>query len=335
MIELRSDTFTLPSTEMKQAMMQAPLGDDVFGEDPSVNELQEYSAQLFGMEAALFCPSGTMTNQIAMMVHTKVGDEIICEQKAHVFKYEGGGMMSNAFASPKLIRGERGLIQVEQLKGAINPDDPHFPKTRLLCIENTSNGGGGSVYPKESLKKMAAFCKENKLAYHLDGARLFNALEASNYDAKFIGDQFNSVSICLSKGLGAPVGSLLLGSQDFIKEAIRCRKRLGGGMRQAGMLAAAGLYALKNHIGRLNEDHENAQQLANCLAELAWVKAVQAVETNIVIFSCENPAQRVEELKSKGLLCLAVSDAEIRMVTHLNFSSTDCKEAQNILKSIA
>ena len=180
-----------------------------------------------------------------MMVHTKVGDEIICEQKAHVFKYEGGGMMSNAFASPKLIRGERGLIQVEQLKGAINPDDPHFPKTRLLCIENTSNGGGGSVYPKESLKKMAAFCKENKLAYHLDGARLFNALEASNYDAKFIGDQFNSVSICLSKGLGAPVGSLLLGSQDFIKEAIRCRKRLGGGMRQAGMLAAAGLYALK------------------------------------------------------------------------------------------
>ena len=334
MIELRSDTFTQPTAAMKQAMFSAPLGDDVFAEDPTVNKLQEYAATLFGVEAALYCPSGTMTNQIAMMVHCQPGDEIICEQKAHVYKYEGGGMMTNAYASPKLVEGERGLISIDQVQGLISPDDPHFPRTKLLCLENTSNGGGGSIYSKISIEALAQFCKQNGLGYHLDGARLFNAIIESDYDCKFIGSQFHSISICLSKGLGAPVGSLLLGSKEFIKEALRCRKRLGGGMRQAGILAAAGLYALENHVERLAEDHKHAKALASCLEELTWVDAVRKVESNILIFKTDNAAKRVEELKQKGVLCLAVSSREIRMVTHLNFSQEDLKNSINILTSI-
>ena len=264
-IDFRSDTVTRPTPAMLNAMMEAPVGDDVFGEDPSVNNLEKRAAEMFGMEAGLFCPSGTMTNQIAIKCHTQPGDEVICDSTAHIYQYEGGGIAFNSGASVKLLSGDRGRISAQQVKEAINPDDVHRAHTSLVCLENTSNRGGGSCYDINNIKEIKKVCTEAGLPLHLDGARLFNAIVAKEENVLDYGRLFNSISICLSKGLGAPVGSVLLGTNTFIKKARRIRKVFGGGMRQAGYIAAAGLYALQNNISRLTNDHAAAKQIADAL----------------------------------------------------------------------
>ena len=257
-IDLRSDTITIPTKGMLNAMMSANVGDDVWEEDYTVKELESKLASIFGMEAGLFCPSGTMTNQIAIRVHTKLGDQVVCNKLSHIYNYEGGGIASNSGASVKLLEGDSGKLSLNQIKSSVNPDDPHYPKTKLVSLENTVNKGGGVCYSMESIFDISHFCRNNNLAFHLDGARIFNALVKTNQDPLNYGKSFDSISVCLSKGLGAPIGSILLGSQDFIYEAKRVRKSLGGGMRQVGYLAAAGIYALDNHIKRLQEDHKRA-----------------------------------------------------------------------------
>ena len=266
MIDYRSDTVTRPTPAMQEAMRMAPLGDDVFGEDPSINQLEAKTAELFGMEAALFCPSGTMTNQIAIKCHTQPGDEVICDESSHIYQYEGGGIAFNAGASVRLLQGDRGRLRADLVKAAINPDDVHKPISRLVSLENTCNRGGGACYDFSEILNMSALCREQGLAFHLDGARLWNALVAKNETPLAYGQAFDSISVCLSKSLGCPVGSLLLGKKDFIRKARRIRKVFGGGMRQAGMLAAAGIYALDHHIDRLVVDHQHAQALADALA---------------------------------------------------------------------
>lgn len=335
-IELRSDTFTQPTKGMKEAMFAAPLGDDVFGEDPTVNLLEQTLASNFGIEAGLFCPSGTMTNQIAMMVHCKPGDEIICEKYAHVYKYEGGGMMTNAMASPKLIEAKHGIIQADQLKGLVNnPNDPHFPLTRLVCLENTSNQGGGSYYTEQELEEVKAFCKQEGLALHLDGARIYNAMQAAGYSPRFVGGIFDSISVCLSKGLGSPVGSLLLGSAEFINQARRVRKRLGGGMRQAGILAAAGLYSLEHHVPMLKQDHSRAKEIAELLSAKSWVADIVPVHTNILIFNTSVPAAEiVKELGQRGVKCLAIRPHQIRFVFHLSQTDDQIQELKTSIDNI-
>lgn len=320
-IELRSDTFTRPTPAMLQAMMAARVGDDVFGEDPTVNELEALAADMFGIEAALFCPSGTMTNQIGINVHTRPGDEVICEEHAHVYFYEGGGIAKNSGASVRLLQGDRGRISAAQVEAAVNPDDVHRPRTRLVCLENTCNRGGGSTYSMPAMQEIREVGNRHGLALHLDGARLFNAMVANGEDTREYGRIFHSISVCLSKGLGAPVGSLLLGERDYIHQARRVRKVLGGGMRQAGYLAAAGIYALNNHVQRLHEDHEHARMLADTLKQCSWVEQVLPVETNIVIFGVKQPAgapEVVQRLRQQGVHAAAVGPAQIRFVTHLD-----------------
>lgn len=324
MIDFRSDTVTKPTPGMLEAMMKAKVGDDVFGEDPSINELENLSADMFGMEAGLFCPSGTMTNQIAIKCHTQPGDEVICDESAHVYQYEGGGIAFNSGASVKLLYGDRGRINATQVAAAINPDDPHRAHTSLVCLENTSNRGGGSCYDLDEIKKIQALCKEKGLAFHLDGARLWNALVAKKETPKQHGESFDSISICLSKSLGCPVGSVLLGKKDFIKKARRVRKAFGGGMRQAGFLAAAGVYALQHHIDRLAEDHLHAHQLAEAIAQKNFTKFVLPVETNIVIFELNEGTtapELVARLKEHSILGYAIAPNRIRLVTHLDISS--------------
>ena len=320
-IDFRSDTVTKPTPAMLEVMMRAPVGDDVFGEDPSINELENITAEMFGMEAALFCPSGTMTNQIAIKCHTQAGDEVICDESAHVYQYEGGGIAFNSGASVKLLYGDRGRINAGQVQAAINPDDNHKAHTSVVCIENTSNRGGGSCYDLEEIKRIEKVCRENDLKFHLDGARLFNALVQKNETPKQHGEIFDSISICISKGLGCPVGSLLIGKRDFIKKARRIRKVLGGGMRQAGFLAAAGIYALQNHVGRLKEDHEHARQIAKALEKKNFVKMVLPVETNIIIFELDDsitaPAL-VAKLKETNILGYAITPKRVRLVLHLD-----------------
>lgn len=321
-IDLRSDTFTLPTDPMRQAMMAAEAGDDVFGEDPSVNELESYTASLFGMESALFCPSGTMTNQVAINVHTRPGDEVICDKTSHIYQYEGGGIAFNSGCQVKLLEGDRGRITAEQVLQSVNADDIHKPVSRLVCLENTSNRGGGSCYDFAEIHKIKGVCLDKNLSLHLDGARIWNAMVAKQEDPKEYGRVFDSISVCLSKGLGAPVGSLLLGKKDFIKRARRIRKVFGGGMRQAGYLAAAGLYALKNHIHRLEQDHRHASMISTALARKDWIK-VLPVETNIIIFEVSGPYQAVsfvEAMKRSGIKCMSISPGQVRMVTHLDVS---------------
>ncbi|MEK0420421.1 MAG: low-specificity L-threonine aldolase, partial [Bacteroidota bacterium] len=269
-IELRSDTFTKPTEAMHKAMFSAKVGDDVFGEDPSVNELESFAADMFGMEAAVFCPSGTMTNQIAINVHTRPGEEVICEHGSHVYFYEAGGIARLSGCQARTIAGTRGQIFPEQISPLINPEDAHRPRTRLVCLENTCNRGGGSTYAMENMRSIRALCDNNNLKLHLDGARLFNAMVANHESPLDYGKIFHSISVCLSKGLGAPVGSLLLGDKAFIHEARRARKAFGGGMRQAGFLAAAGLFALQNHVERLAEDHKKARRLTEALKTAHW-----------------------------------------------------------------
>ena len=320
-IELRSDTFTKPTPNMLTAMMNAAVGDDVFGEDPSINALEQMAANMFGMEAALFCPSGTMTNQIAINVHTQPGDEVICEEGSHIFYYEGGGIGKNSGCQARLIRGNRGQITAAQIAEVINPDDVHRARTRLVSLENTCNRGGGSCYNLNEIAEILNLCNAHGLSLHLDGARLMNAIVAQNEDPLTYGKLFHSISLCLSKGLGAPVGSVLLGSKEFIKEARRVRKVMGGGMRQAGFLAAAASYALENQVERLSIDHAHAKKLGMVLSELNWVDSVLPVETNIVIFAIKMPAtvkQVSDYLLQYNIRVSAMSATQIRMVTHLD-----------------
>ncbi|MBP6288076.1 MAG: low-specificity L-threonine aldolase [Ferruginibacter sp.] len=324
MADLRSDTFTKPGPAMLEAMFKAQVGDDVFGEDPSVNRLEAMAAGMFGMEAALFCPSGTMTNQIAIKCHTQPGDEVICDKVSHVYIYEGGGIAFNSGSQVKPIDGDRGRITAGQVEEAINPDDVHKARTRLVSLENTANRGGGSCYDFIEIQHIKEICSKNNLSFHLDGARLWNALVAKNESPKQYGEIFDSISICLSKGMGTPVGSLLLGRQAFIKQARRVRKVFGGGMRQAGYIAAAGIYALENNIARLAEDHDHARQIAEALDKKEFIGNIMPVETNILIFEVKGNYDSAkgfcDKLKQQDILCLPISQTQVRMVTHLDFT---------------
>ncbi len=323
-IELRSDTFTKPTPKMLTAMMNAAVGDDVFGEDPSVNALEKKAAEMFGMEAALFCPSGTMTNQIAINVHTQPGDEVICEEGSHIYYYEGGGIGKNSGCQARLIRGQRGQITASQVLEVINPDDVHRARTSLVSLENTCNRGGGSCYDLNEIAAIRKVCNDHGLKLHLDGARLMNAIVAKNSNPLEYGQLFDIISLCLSKGLGEPIGSVLLGSKSFIKEARRVRKVMGGGMRQAGFLAAAASYALENQVDRLAEDHQLASLLGTRLEQLNWVDFVLPVETNIVIFAVNQMTsvkEVTEYLVSHNIRVSAMSSTQIRMGTHLDVTA--------------
>jgi threonine aldolase len=322
-INLVSDTVTKPTQEMLLQMVQAKVGDDVYKQDPTVIELEARVAEFFGMEAALFFPSGTMANQTAIKLHTHPGEQLIADQWAHVYNYEGGGVSFNSGVSCCLLTGNRGMITAEQVAGAINdPEFYHSPLTSLVCVENTTNKGGGACYEFEEFRKIRQVCDANNLKFHLDGARIWNALVATNDDPKSYGQVFDTISVCLSKGLGAPVGSLLLSDKATIHRALRIRKILGGGMRQVGYLAAAGLYALDHHIERLAEDHRRAKELGIVLQKLPWVAKVEPVETNILIFSVPpsvNESLVLEKLKQKGISISSMGHGKLRIVTHLDY----------------
>lgn len=338
MIDFRSDTVTKPTKEMLDAMFNAPVGDDVFSEDPTVNELQEFTADYFGKEAALFCSSGTQTNQIAINVHVQPGGEVICHEESHIYKYEGGGIAKNSGASVRLLKGDRGRLTVDEIaKWINNPDDVHFPLTQLVSLEDTANRGGGAIYNFEEIKKIKAFCLANQLPLHLDGARLMNALVETGIDPKVYAAQFDSISLCLSKGLGAPVGSVLVGTKEFIKQARRVRKVYGGGMRQAGIIAAGGLFALKNNVERLKIDHDHARKLEATLNDLEWVASVLPVQTNIVVAILNDANQReaiIERLAERNVRIMAFGPGMLRMVTHLDVTSEQIEETCTILKSL-
>lgn len=324
-IDFRSDTVTKPTADMLDAMLHAKVGDDVFGEDETVNYLEQMAATMFGMQAALFCPSGTMTNQIALKVHTQPGDEIICDKLSHIYQYEGGGIAFNSGCSVKLIEGNRGRITAQQVQENINPDDVHKPRTTLVSLENTGNRGGGSCYDFAEIEAIQLVCLQNNLQLHLDGARLFNALITKKETALQYGEIFNSISICLSKGLGTPIGSILLGSNTFIKKARRIRKVFGGGMRQAGFIAAAGIFALENNIQRLAKDHVHAQLIAKALAKKDFILEILPVETNIIIFSLKGKftaSKFVDIMKEKNMLMFAMSPTQVRMVLHLDVTES-------------
>ena len=326
MIDFRSDTVTMPTPGMLDFMHSAPVGDDVFGEDPSINSLERITAAKFGMEAGLFCPSGTMTNQLAIKTHTQAGDEVICDELSHIYQYEGGGIAFNSGCSVKLLHGDRGRLTADQILAGINPEDVHKPITSLISLENTSNRGGGACYDFETFKAIKKVASDHKLPLHLDGARLFNAIVEKKEAPIEYGNIFDSISICLSKGLGAPVGSVLIGNASFIKKARRWRKVFGGGMRQAGSLAAAGIYALEHHIERLAEDHKNAKILSEALAKKDFVSSILGVETNIVIATIGGKytaASFAAALKDKGILAIAMTPTQVRFVFHLNISETD------------
>ena len=336
-IDLRSDTVTKPTTAMLQSMNAAPVGDDVFGEDPTVNRLEAIAAERFGMEAALFCPSGTMTNQIAIRVLTQPQDEVICDWRSHIYNYEGGGIAYNSLCSVALADGERGILTPELVVDKIRGEDIHHASSRLLGVENTVNKGGGACYNVAQLIPLKALCDEHGLSFHLDGARLFNALVKTGDSAEEYGPLFDTISICLSKGLGAPVGSLLLGSKEVIRRARRVRKVLGGGMRQAGFLAAAGIYALDHHVERLADDHARAQALGETMEACAYVAKVLPVDTNIVIAELADgytPAAVLEKMAAAGLRGVAFGKKEIRLVTHLDFDDAQLAKAQEILRTL-
>lgn len=323
-INLLSDTVTKPTKGMLEAMFNAEVGDDVFGADPTVNALQKQVADLFGMEDALFFPSGTQANQVAIKLHTQPGEQLICDKWAHVYNYEGGGASFNSGVSCRLLDGNRGMFTAEQVKTTIsNKEDIHQAITSLVTIENTTNKGGGACWDIDEVKKIKEVCDANNLAFHLDGARLFNALVANNESPKQYGELFDTISICLSKGLGCPVGSLLLGSKEHIKKALRIRKLLGGGMRQVGYLAAAAIYALDNHVERLAEDHTKAKKIAEVLESSSLIKKVEPVETNIVIFYTADHIDEndfVQKLAAKDILIIGMGQGKLRIVTHLDFN---------------
>ena len=330
-IDLISDTVTKPTAKMLDVMMHAKVGDDVFKSDPTVNELQEKAAKMFGMEDALFFPSGTMANQTAIKLHTQPGDKLICDKYAHVYNYEGGGAAFNSGVTCKLIDGQRGMFTSAQLEEAVaGRADIHVPYSRLVCIENTTNKGGGACWDFSELEKIQKIAKENNLAFHLDGARLFNALVAKKESPEQYGQLFDTISICLSKGLGAPIGSILLGSKKDIAKALRIRKLFGGAMRQVGFLAAAGIYALDNHINRLQEDHQKAKEIGAVLESVSYVTKLETIETNIVIFYVDEKigvANFIQKMKDKNILLTPMGEGRIRIVTHLDYT----KEMHEIL----
>ncbi len=335
--DLRSDTVTRPTESMLEAMMKARVGDDVFGEDSTVNELEEKAAAIFGKEAGLFCPSGTMTNQIAIKLHTQPGDEVICHREAHIYQYEGGGIAFNAGCSVHLIDGDRGRVSLEDVKRGVNPDDVHKPVSTLVAVEDTSNRGGGAIYNVEELQRISGFCRKQGLAFHLDGARVFNSLVETGVSSLAYGQMFDTISVCLSKGLGCPVGSVLLGSKEHIRKARRIRKVFGGGMRQAGYLAAAGIYALDHHVERLKDDHQRARKLASALIALQWVEVVIPVETNIVVVRLtqghnEQDVQR--KLMESGVLGIPFGKGLLRFVLHLHIGDSELNNIVHILNQV-
>ena len=335
-IDLRSDTVTKPSAEMLQAMMSAQVGDDVYKEDETINALEDKIAKLFGKPHALFFPSGTMANQTAIKLHTNPGDQVICDKYAHIFNYEGGGASFNSGVSCKLLDGSQGMFTADQVIEAINPPDfYHSPLTTLVEIENTTNKGGGACWDFNEILKIKQVCKANNLGFHLDGARLWNALVAKNETTLQYGEAFDTISVCLSKGLGCPIGSVLVGDENIMKNAIRIRKILGGGMRQGGFLAAAGLYALENNIERLAEDHKKAKELEVALAKSTFVKKVEPVETNIVIFELNNKYSEkifLEALSDKKIKIIGMGSNKLRLVTHLNYNDN---QHDRVLKVIS
>ena len=325
-VNLISDTVTRPTEGMLRAMMRAGVGDDVFKEDPTVNALEAYVARLFGMEAALFFPSGTMANQTGIKLHTQPGEQLICDKFAHIYNYEGGGVSFNSGVSCRLIDGDRGMMTARQVEDAINPPDfYHSPRTSLVCIENTTNKGGGACWDLGELREIRAVCDRHGLKYHLDGARIWNAMVAKGEAATDYGSLFDTISVCLSKGLGCPVGSLLLGSKADMEKALRIRKVLGGGMRQAGYLAAAGLYALENHLDRLEEDHRRAREIGDLLGSKEYVSYVAPVETNIVIFELDpdygRDSDMVKALNDRGIRLIGMGQGKLRLVTHLDYTA--------------
>jgi threonine aldolase len=335
--DFRSDTVTLPTPGMLAQMMSAKVGDDVYGEDETVAALETKLAAMFNMESGMFCPSGTMTNQIAIKCFTKPMDEVICDQTAHVYRYEGGGIAFHSQASVRLLNGSRGILSAEMIRPEINDDNIHYPNSSLVVLENTVNKGGGACYTLEQIAPIYELCKQTGLKLHLDGARLFNALTATGDLAGDYGQYFDGISICLSKGLGAPVGSVLLGSAVTIRHAKKIRKAFGGGMRQSGFLAAAGIYALDNHVERLAEDHAHARELSETLTTLSYVESVMPVETNIVIFKVAEGYTAdaiVESLKTAGVLCGTTGPQTIRFVTHLNITPAMIDETIATLKGL-
>lgn len=337
-VDLRSDTVTRPTPAMREAMAAAALGDDVFGEDPTVNALEARLAAMFGHEAGLFCPSGTMTNQIAIHVHTRPGDEVICEEGAHVYRYEGGGMMATSGCSVKFVPADLGRFKAAAVANAVNDRaQAYLAHSRLVVVENTVNRGGGTVWDRAEVQRIRRTCDEHGLALHLDGARIFNAMAVDGTRPEEWGTLFHSVSVCLSKGLGAPVGSVLIGPAAFIHHARRVRKRLGGGMRQAGMLAAAGLYALDHHVARLSDDHDRARRLADALQHHPAVEQVLPATTNIIIYTLRgglSAAAHVEALGRSGVKCFAIGPQQVRMVTHLDVDDEGLERALNALRRL-
>lgn len=324
MIDLRSDTVTKPSAEMLQVMTNAEVGDDVYKEDPTVNKLEEYVKNLFGTEDALYFPTGSMANQAAIKLHTQPGEQLIADKYAHVYNYEGGGVSFNSGVSCKLVDGSRGKITASQVEAAINPPDfYHSPLTSLVCLENTTNKGGGACYDLSEIKNIKEICTKHKLGLHLDGARIMNALIATGQDPKEYGKLFDTVSICLSKGLGAPMGTVLVGRKHLMDKAMRVRKVLGGGMRQVGFMAAAGLYGLQNNVERLAEDHQKASEISKILMQKHYIKSVEPTETNIVIFNLEaniSEDKFMADMLSKDIKLSNMGEGKMRVVTHLDYT---------------
>lgn len=335
-IDLRSDTVTRPTAGMLQAMMQARLGDDVFGDDPTVNALQDKVARLFGMEAALLFPTGTMSNQVAIKTHTRPGDEVIVEASSHTYLLESGGMAFHSGCSVRPIAGDRGRMHPQQIAANINPRNDHYPISRLVVIENTCNRGGGSYYTLEQMESLSATARSAGLRIHLDGARIFNALVELNAFPETLGSLFDSISVCLSKGLGCPAGTVLAGSEEFIRQARRYRKLFGGTMRQSGLLAAAGIYALDHHVQRLRDDHRRAQRIGRALQQQSWVRYLWPVDTNIILFDVveDLPATAlVAYLATCGIQCLATGPHQLRMLTHLDINDEMTEQVISAINS--
>lgn len=338
LVDLRSDTVTRPGAAMRAAMANASVGDDVFGEDPTVNSLEERLAALFAHEAGLFCPSGTMTNQIALNALTRPGDEVICDEGAHIYRYEGGGLMANSGCSVKLIQGDHGRFGAEQVEASLNaPDATWLARSSVVAIENSCNRGGGAVWDLSEVLRIKAVCKAKGLRFHMDGARIFNALAVTGEKPADWGPHFDTFSICLSKGLGAPVGSVLLGNSEVIRQARRVRKRLGGGMRQAGLLAAACHYALDHHVERLHEDHLRAKKLSETLLQLPWVASIMPVVTNILIVDLAGGRKAeslLDTLRTRGILAAAFGPSTVRFVLHHDVDDASLDHAINTLRTI-
>ncbi|WP_035337382.1 GntG family PLP-dependent aldolase [Dokdonia sp. PRO95] len=335
-IDLRSDTITKPTPEMLDYMMRAEVGDDVYKEDPTVNKLEQRIAEMFGMDSALYFPTGSMTNQAAIKIHTQPGEQLIADKYAHVYNYEGGGVSFNSGVSCKLIDGHRGLITAAQVEDAINPPDfYHSPLTTLVCLENTTNKGGGACYDLDEIVKIKEVCDAHGLGLHLDGARLWNAFVATGQTASSYGELFDTISVCLSKGLGAPMGSVLVGKQQFMNKAMRVRKVLGGGMRQVGFMAAAGLYALDHHINRMADDHSKAKEIGKLLDSLSYIKSVEEIETNILIFNLKettDEAAFLSYLIDNNIVISDMGQGKLRIVTHYDYSEASHKLVLDVLK---